>query len=88
MCCYDGVCVREESAAVIERLASEHAGFFAHLDLRLPDRVIVEGNWPWKRGGLKTAVRHRAFSRTVKGFPSHFTDTACVFLTDDGRCAL
>jgi hypothetical protein len=88
MCCHDGVYVSEESAAVIQRAASEHADFFVDLDLRLPDRVIVEGDWPWKRGGLKTAVTHRAFSRTVKEFPSHFTDTACVFLTDDGRCAL
>ena len=88
MCCYDGVYVSQESAGVIERVAMEHGEFFVGLDLRLPDRVIVDGDWPWKRGGLKTAVTHRAFSATVKGFPSHFTDTACVFLTGDGRCAL
>jgi hypothetical protein len=50
--------------------------------------VIVEGDWPWKKGGLKTAVRPRAFSRIVQGFPFHFRDTACVFLAPDGRCAL
>jgi hypothetical protein len=88
MCCYDGVYVSPESAAVIEQVTTEHAGFFAGLDLRLPDRVTVEGDWPWKRGGLKTAVKHRAFSKTVNGFPPHFTDTACVFLTGDGRCSL
>lgn len=88
MCCYDGVYLSRESAVVIERVAMEHGEFFAGLDLRLPDQVIVDGNWPWKGGGLKTAVAHRAFSRTVRGFPSHFTDTACVFLTGDGRCAL
>jgi hypothetical protein len=88
MCCYDGVYVNQESAAVIERVAKEHAGFFASLDLRLPESVIVEGDWPWKKGGLKTAVAPRAFSKTVEGFPPHFTDSACVFLTSDGRCSL
>ena len=88
MCCYDGVYVSPESAAVIERVAREQAAFFAGLHLALPDRVIVEGDWPWKKGGLKTAVTHRPFSKTVEGFPPHFTDTACVFLTGDGHCAL
>lgn len=88
MCCYDGVYVSPESAVVIERAAREHAGFFAGQGLRLPERVIVEGDWPWRRGGLKTAVTPRAFSKTVQGFPSHFNDTACVFLTGDGRCSL
>jgi hypothetical protein len=88
MCCYDGVYVNRRSAAVIERAATTHAKFFAGLGLRLPDRVIVKGRWPWKPGGLKTAVAQRAFSRTVTGFPPHFSDTACVFLTGDGLCAL
>jgi hypothetical protein len=88
MCCYDGVYVSRESAAIIERAAKEHAGFFAGLDLQLPDRVIVEGDWHWKKGGLKTAVGPRAFSKAVEGFPPHFKDTACVFLTGDGRCSL
>ncbi len=88
MCCYDGVYVRRESAVVIERVVKEHAEFFAGLGLRLPDRVIVKGDWPWKKGGLKTAVMPRAFSKMVEGFPSHFNNTACVFLTGDGRCSL
>ena len=88
MCCYDGVYVSRESATVIRRVAKEHAEFFAALDLQLPDGVIVEGDWSWKRGGLKTAVTPRAFSETVEGFPPHFNDTACVFLTGDGRCSL
>lgn len=88
MCCYDGVYVSQESAAVITQLAETHTAFFAALGLDLPDRVIVEGNWAWKRGGLKTAVRHRAFANTVEGYPAHFEDTACVFLTGDGRCGL
>ncbi|HSB69029.1 MAG TPA: hypothetical protein VLT62_06830 [Candidatus Methylomirabilis sp.] len=88
MCCYDGVYVSPESAAVIARLAVERADFFAGLGLQLPPRVIVEGGWVWKTGGLKTAVSPRAFSAAVRGYPSHFNDTACVFLTGDGLCSL
>ncbi len=88
MCCYDGVYVSRESAAVIRRVAKEHAEFFAARSVQLPEDVIVEGDWPWKRGGLKTACTPRAFSGAVEGFPSHFTNTACVFLTADGRCSL
>lgn len=88
MCCYDGVYVSEESAAVITSLAERHADFFTNLGLDLPRQVIVEGEWRRRRGGVKTAVRARDFSATVAGYPAHFEDTACVFLTRDGRCAL
>jgi len=88
MCCHDGVYVSPECAAVIERAAVKHADFFAGLGLRLPDPIIVEGEWAWKKGGLKTAVMPRTFSKAVQGFPPHFTDTACVFLTNDGLCSL
>ncbi len=88
MCCYDGVYVSEASARAVEEIARRHADFLAGLGLRLPGRVIVEGDWPWRRGGLKTAVQPRPFSRKVPGFPAHFRDTACVFLAPDGRCAL
>ena len=88
MCCHDGVYLGRESAAAVERVAREHAEFFADLGLRLPDRLIVEGDWPWKRGGLKTAVRPRPFSGMIGGYPAHFPDTACVLLAQDGRCSL
>ena len=88
MCCYDGVYVSRESADVIRRVAKAHAAFFLGLGLRLPAEVIVEGDWRWKKGGVKTAVSPRAFSKTVEGFPNHFNDTACVFLTPEGRCSL
>lgn len=87
MCCYDGVYVSGGSAAVIRSVAERHAGFFAGLGLELPERVIVEGQWRGKVG-LKTAVRPRDFPATVEGYPAHFEDTACVFLTQEGRCAL
>ena len=88
MCCYDGVYVSRGSAAVIQRVSQEHADFFAGRGLQLPEEVIVEGDWSWKRGGLKTACAPRAFSGAVEGFPPHFKNTACVFLTGDGRCSL
>ncbi len=88
MCCYDGVYVSRESAAVIQRLADEHVDFFAGLGIDLPAHVIVEGEWQWKKGGLKTAVKPRVFSKSVEGYPAHFEDTACVFLAADGRCSL
>lgn len=88
MCCHDGVYISPGSAEVIRKVAKAHAGFFASLELDLPDEVIIEGDWPWKKGGMKTAVRARPFSKTVDGFPAHFPDTACVFLTADGRCSL
>jgi hypothetical protein len=88
MCCHDGVYVPEESARVIEGLTRRHAGFFRGLGLRLPERVIVEGRWTPKPGGLKTAVRRHPFARLVPGFPAHFAQTACVFLTPTGLCSL
>jgi hypothetical protein len=88
MCCYDGVYVSEASAAVISDLAREHAAFFAELGLEMPPRVIVEGDWESRLEGLKTAVLPRPFSTTVEGYPKHFNDTACIFLTPDGRCSL
>jgi len=87
MCCYDGVYVSEASAAVIRDLADKHAAFFSGLGLELPPGVIVEGDWAGG-DGLKTAVRPHPFSRRVEGYPTHFTDTACVFLAPDGRCSL
>ncbi|MFB3818564.1 MAG: hypothetical protein ACE147_12940 [Candidatus Methylomirabilales bacterium] len=88
MCCYDGVYVPEPSARLIEHLARRHAAFFRGLGLTLPERVIVEGRWAPKPGGLKTAVREHPFARLVPDFPPHFAQTACVFLTPAGLCSL
>jgi hypothetical protein len=88
MCCYDGVYLSPESASVVQHASVQHAHFFEGLGLRLPDPIIVEGEWAWKKGGLKTAVTPRTFSGTVRGFPPHFNDTSCAFLTKDGLCAL
>jgi hypothetical protein len=50
--------------------------------------VVVEAEWQGEVSGLKTAVRPHPFARRVEGYPGHFKDTACVFLLEDGRCAL
>ena len=88
MCCYDGVYVNDEEAAVIEEVARQEAGFFRQLGLDLPEHVIVDGEWEGLVTGKKTAVVPYAFSPEVPGFPAHFKDTACVFHLDDGRCGL
>lgn len=88
MCCYDGVHVSRESATIILSVVERHADVFRNLGLELPARVIVEGEWAGEKSGPKTAVTARAFSTSVEGYPKHFADTACVFLTGDGRCGL
>jgi hypothetical protein len=88
MCCYDGIFLEPEVAAMLPRLARDEAAFFAGLGLRLPDQVVVDGEWRGQVRGPKTAVAPRPLSQTVPGFPRHFHDTACVFATADGRCGL
>ena len=90
MCCYDGVYVGEEEAAVLRALAAREGAFFraAGLELPPPAAVVVEGVWEGEDSGQKTAVRPHPFARRVAGYPGHFADTACVFLLADGRCAL
>lgn len=88
MCCYDGIYLSVEEAAVLTELARTRAAFFRSLGLELPRRVIITGSWENLVSGPKTAVTARQFSQEVEGFPAHFNDTACVFLSQDGRCGL
>jgi hypothetical protein len=88
MCCYDGIYVEDEVATVLEALAVAEAPFFHALGVDLPEQVIVEGTWKGLVAGKKTAVAPRSLSTQVDGYPSHFHDTACVFLVADGRCSL
>ena len=88
MCCYDGIYVNDETADVIQKIATEKADFFRNLGLDLPENVIVQGEWRGEISGKKTAVRFEPFSRTVPGYPRHFEDTACVFHMQNGRCGL
>jgi hypothetical protein len=87
-CCYAGVLLNDESAAVLQRIAEEEAEFFQEIGLRLPDRVVVDAPSNGEGPPKKTAVTPRPFSTQVAGFPPHFEDTACVFLLPDARCGL
>jgi hypothetical protein len=86
-CCYDGIAVDHDTAAVLERLAVERAADFVDIGLELPDTIIVNSEW---RGVLsrKTAVKPFPFRSLVADYPGHFNETACVFLLEDGRCGL
>jgi hypothetical protein len=86
-CCYDGVPVDDDTAAVLDRLATERAADFAEIGLELPAAVIVEAEWQGATG-KKTAVKPFPFRSVVADYPRHFNDTACVFLLADGRCGL
>jgi Protein of unknown function (DUF3109) len=87
VCCHDGVPVDDDTARSIESLARTRAADFNEMGLSMPEEVIVENQW---QGVVskKTAVRSFAFRSRVAGYPSHFPETACVFLLDDGRCGL
>lgn len=88
MCCYDGVYVGQETAEIIQKISQENLIFFKSIGLDLPKVVIVQGEWKGLISGQKTATKKRDLSSTVQNYPTHFEDTACVFLTDDGRCGL
>jgi len=87
MCCNDGVYVDEETAEGLRALARDEAAFFANEGVTLPAEVIVEGAWRGEPSGTKTAVRPRDVS-SIEGYPAHFPATACVFMSEDGRCSL
>lgn len=87
MCCYDGVYVGKESAQIIQEVVEGESQFFKDIGLQLPEEVIVQGEWEGVTG-LKTAVKSKPFSSVVENYPSHFNNTACVFLMDDARCGL
>jgi hypothetical protein len=88
MCCYDGVYLGAEEAAVVADVAVREAAFFRDLGLDLPGQVVVTGSWEGLVSGKKTALKPWPASRLVEGYPAHFHDTACVFHLPDGRCGL
>jgi tetratricopeptide (TPR) repeat protein len=80
-CCYDGVYLDEDEVQRIRKVVKENPREFEHV----PQEFIVEGTW-FGEPAPKTAIRpHRYVS---PDFPSHFTQTRCVFALDDGACSL
>ena len=86
-CCYDGASVDDDTADVIQQLSFERSSEFAAMGLTLPEQVVERSEWNGKVG-TKTATRKFPFRSVVKDYPTHFNETACVFLLDDGRCGL
>jgi hypothetical protein len=79
MCCYCGVSVDDDTAEILAELAKRRSSDFQEMGLDLPN-VVVAGNI--------TAVKPRPFRSILPGYPEHFRESACVFLTDDARCGL
>ena len=88
MCCYDGVYVNQEEEQVLTRLAKEKSEFFQRVGAKVPEEPVVDAIWRGALNGRKTAVAPRNFNEQISEFPSHFDNTACVFLTPEGRCSL
>ena len=99
MCCYDGVLLTEEDAEIVRDIAAQNTSFFTNLGLQLPDRVIIDYpnyekydvvncEWHGVSGSQVTAVKEAKFSSLLDSFPESFDNTACIFLTDRGKCGL
>jgi hypothetical protein len=87
MCCYGGVKVDDETATVLQQLATERASDFRAMGLSLPELVVKATEWHGVRGNI-TALKPFPFRELVDEYPKHFDQTACVFLLNDSRCGL
>ncbi len=87
-CCHDGVYLDVEEAKVLREVVEESRAEIEAMGLELPERVVVYGSWRDEVSGPKTAVRQEPRHGVVAGYPTHFPETACVFLLPDARCAL
>lgn len=87
MCCYDGVYLNEEEAEVVSELWKNEREYFRSLGLDTSLDAVSQAEWNGRKG-VKTTTIPRPFSKTVDRFPSFFTDTACIFLTQKGLCGL
>jgi hypothetical protein len=90
MCCYDGVYVNQDTADVLRKLAIERAADFRDMGLNLPGEILMEDRWCPSSlvTNQKTAIREYPFSSVMEEYPTHFRQTACVFMLGDGRCGL
>ena len=81
-CCYDGVYLTYDDEKRVASACDSDRDFFSFL----PSTPIVWGDWQGVTYGRKTAVR--PWSYKSDDFPSHFSQTRCVFALDDGLCSL
>jgi hypothetical protein len=87
MCCYGGVSVDNDTAEVLQRLATERKSDFQKMGLDLPNPVVAPTEWHGVKANI-TALKPRNFRSRVKDYPAHFDETACAFLMEDARCGL
>jgi hypothetical protein len=87
MCCYGGVSVDNDTAEVLQRLATERRSDFQKMGLDLPHPVVAKTEWHGVVGNI-TALKPRNFRSRVADYPAHFEETACAFLMEDARCGL
>lgn len=86
-CCYGGVRVDEGTAEVLQQLSHDRASDFRKMGLSLPSAVVERTEWQGVPGTI-TVLKPFPFRSLVAEYPAHFTETACTFLMDDGRCGL
>lgn len=88
-CCHDGVYLDADEAPVLRQLVTEARSEIEATGLpSLPEPAIVPGSWRGRVSGSKTATRPEPMAERAETYPTHFPDTACVFLLPDARCAL
>lgn len=87
MCCYDGVYVNSEEEEVLRAVWRSRKDFFISVGIDTSEDPITETEWRGHKR-CKTRVKPKAFSSIVDNYPSFFSDTACVFLTNEGYCSL
>lgn len=100
-CCTAGVTLNPEEAMVLEGLVRREGAALRALLPAMPDRPVVraptphpvDGRDPWDddaadEAPARTALVPRRYHGVVSGYPPHFADAACAFLTPDARCAL
>ncbi|MEO0415968.1 MAG: hypothetical protein AAF226_13555, partial [Verrucomicrobiota bacterium] len=86
--CHDGVYLsREEADGVRDTVDAKRAELEAE-GAKLPEKVVVYGNWRNQISGPKTATFEHPMDRTALEYPEHFANTRCVFLLEDSRCSL
>ncbi len=86
-CCHDGVYLNPDESRVIRQLVAENRKTLNGFGIDLPENPIVFGKTE-TASGPKTATRPVPMAGLVEDYPAHFAETNCVFLAEDGRCAL
>lgn len=82
ICCYDGVYLMDDEIPKIQAFIESNREYYSFL----PEKYIVDGDWEGLSQYKKT--EKIPFKYSCMDFPTHFTQTKCVFALSDGRCSL